>query len=370
MMSIPLIAGFSPNRWRQVVDVMLNKKPGDCRIHRLRIVALQESDFNQANRLAIGRPIQLLLENEGLAPDMQHGSRASKLCHSAVLNKQLTLEIHRYAKKPLAYIENDAVSCYDRIINPLVLLLLCILGLSSTTTASIAATWEKTYHRIKYLYGVSSLSYTNHPEKLLYGPGQGSTIGPLLWLLCFLLIFHSLSTASPAIYLNSVDQTRPITYISEAFVHDSGLGTNKTKADLGDLISNLNILAQSWEKLLYSTGGALNLSKCFWFRLSWNWVGGKARLQNIAATPGNIEMTSEGASDSVISIPRIEPTAGFCTLGVYIYPSRSNQEAIRIIRSYALDYSTNIKGSYLTRQEALTSYIQYLLPKLRFQPPV
>ena len=218
---------------------------------------------------------------------MQHGSRASKLCHSAVLNKQLTLEIHRYAKKPLAYIENDAVGCYDRninavgcydrIINPLVLLLLRILGLSSTTTASIAATWEKTYHRIKSLYGVSSESYTNHPEKLLYGPGQGSTIGPLLWPLCFLLIFHSLSTTSPAIYLNSVDQTRPITYIGEAFVDDSGLGTNKTKADLGDLISKLNILAQSWEKLLYSTGGALNLSKCFWFLLSWNWVGGKAR---------------------------------------------------------------------------------------------
>lgn len=103
---------------------MLNKKPGDYRIHRLRIVALQESDFNQTNRLAIGRPIQHLLEQEGLAPDMQHGSRASKRCQSAVLNKQLTFEIHRYIKKPIAYIENDAVGCYDRIVNPLVLLVL------------------------------------------------------------------------------------------------------------------------------------------------------------------------------------------------------------------------------------------------------
>jgi hypothetical protein len=59
MMNIPLTAGFSPNRWRQIIDVMLEKKPGDHRIHRLRIVALQESDFNQSNRLAIGRPSKL-----------------------------------------------------------------------------------------------------------------------------------------------------------------------------------------------------------------------------------------------------------------------------------------------------------------------
>jgi len=96
MMSIPLLAGFSPTRWQQIIDVMLEKKAGDHRIHRLRIVALQESDFNQTNRLAISRPLQKLVEEIGLAPDMQHGSRASKLCHSAVLNKQLTFEIQSF----------------------------------------------------------------------------------------------------------------------------------------------------------------------------------------------------------------------------------------------------------------------------------
>jgi hypothetical protein len=111
MMSIPLLAGISPTRWQQIVNVMLEKKTGDHRIYRLRIVALQESDFNQTNRLAIGRPLQKLVEEIGIALDMQHGSRASKLCHSAVLNKQLTFDIHRHLKQPLAYIENDAVGC-------------------------------------------------------------------------------------------------------------------------------------------------------------------------------------------------------------------------------------------------------------------
>jgi hypothetical protein len=138
---------------------------------------------------------------------MQHGSRASKLCHSAVLNKQLTFEIYRHQKKPLAYIENDAVGCYDWIINLLVLIFLCILGLSPTAAASLAQTWEKTYHSIKIAYGISAETYQNTLEQPLYGPGQGSTIGPFLWLLCFILIFLSLGRQGPRITLSATNNT-------------------------------------------------------------------------------------------------------------------------------------------------------------------
>jgi hypothetical protein len=107
-----MISGFSPTRWRDVVDIMLMKQPGDHQVHRLRIIALLESDFNQVNRLLIGRPIQHQLEDATDLLDMQHGSCSAKQCHSAVLNKVLTFEIHRYQKTPLAYIENDAVGVF------------------------------------------------------------------------------------------------------------------------------------------------------------------------------------------------------------------------------------------------------------------
>jgi len=187
-MTIPYLVGISPKQWRQVVAIMLKKKPGDHKIHRFRIAALQESDFNQSNRLLLGRPIMYALEVCQVLPDIQYGSQASRTCHTAVLNKVLTYEIHRYRKQPFAYIENDAMGCYDHIINPLVLLFLRILGLSPKAAHSLATTWEKTYHRIKTLYGLSEQTDANCHEFLLYRPGQGSTIGPFLWLLCFLLI--------------------------------------------------------------------------------------------------------------------------------------------------------------------------------------
>jgi hypothetical protein len=86
MMSILLKAGFSPRRWREVVDVMLEKSPGNSKIHRLHIVALQESDFKQSNCLAIGWPVMHHLEDKKLIPKMQHGLRSAKLCISVVLN--------------------------------------------------------------------------------------------------------------------------------------------------------------------------------------------------------------------------------------------------------------------------------------------
>jgi hypothetical protein len=293
MMSIPLTVGFSPTCWRQIIDVMLEKKPGDHRIHRLRIVALQESDFNQSNQLAMGQPLQKLLEHAKLAPDMQHGSRASKLCQSAVLNKQLIFEIHRFAKKPIGFIENDAVGCYDRIMNLLILLFLRILGLSPSVVSSLAQTWEQTYHRIKTLYGISEEQYSNASDWLLYGRGQGSTIGPFLWLLCLILIFLSLGNNVPRITLQRVDKGQTVQLVGEAFVDDAGLGTNADGENHQQLILNLQTLAQRWEKLLFSTGGALNLSKCFWFSLSWKWVSRKPVLHNSTTAPGSLQMTSE-----------------------------------------------------------------------------
>jgi hypothetical protein len=47
IMSITLAEGFCLKRWRQAIDIMLEKIPGVPRINKLRIIQLLKADLNQ-----------------------------------------------------------------------------------------------------------------------------------------------------------------------------------------------------------------------------------------------------------------------------------------------------------------------------------
>jgi len=210
----------------------------------------------------------------------------------------------------------------------------------------------QTFHRIKTLYGISTHGYANHPDLILNGPGQGSTIGPFLWLLCFLLIFSALTPTVPEIIIQPVNELLPITFVGEAFVDDAGLGTNNTQGEPSasaeqKLVTNLQSVSQEWERLLYSTGRALNLQKCFWFLLSWKWEQGKAKLHTASTLPVQLTMTS-GANQHPSEIKRIEPTDTFHTLGVYVTPNGSSAGAFTVLKDIALTYATVITDTHIT----------------------
>lgn len=108
----------------------------------------------------------------------------------------------------------------------------------------------------------------------LFGPGQGSTLRPFLWLLLFCFIAEALGISTPIMDFNSANNSIQLSNPGEAFIDDSFLGCTSLHLDQRNLffqenqilhkefaISNLHIPAQRWERLLFPIGGALNLQK-------------------------------------------------------------------------------------------------------------
>jgi hypothetical protein len=90
MMTVPLDAGFCPERWRKAVDVITEKVLGVIRANKLRIKQLLEADLNQVLRLAFVQKIRKLAQDiYGIICEHQYG-RSHRTCISPILNKLLT----------------------------------------------------------------------------------------------------------------------------------------------------------------------------------------------------------------------------------------------------------------------------------------
>ena len=103
MLIIPFQTGVSPHRWQVVVDIMLEKVFGLPRPHRLQIISLMETDWNQGKNNVIARQLGFLLEDNKLISTMQYGSRPGRMCISAILNKQLAHGIVRLTRSSAAF---------------------------------------------------------------------------------------------------------------------------------------------------------------------------------------------------------------------------------------------------------------------------
>jgi hypothetical protein len=108
----------------------------------------------------------------------------------------------------------------------------------------------------------------------IHGTGQGSCASLAIWLLVSSFIMDILQDHATG--MNMVDiQTKyaPIIHWIEGFVDDNSIFTNLEFGceDLNKLIKKATKDAQLWEGLLSATGGELQLSKCFYYVLSWKW---------------------------------------------------------------------------------------------------
>lgn len=115
LLNYALRHGYSFHRWSKIVNVMLQKDPGNPRIHRWRIIHIYEADYNLLLavkwRQALHHAEDQRLLNEGL-----YGSHPGRSAHDPAFLETLQHEIYRMSMKPGVTFDLDATSCYDRIL--------------------------------------------------------------------------------------------------------------------------------------------------------------------------------------------------------------------------------------------------------------
>jgi hypothetical protein len=314
---------------------MLKKSPGEPKVHRLRIKALLERDFIQANRIIITCQLGIQMEDKN-----------GRMCQSAILNKHIKYDIIQTSKRTAGAIENDAAGCYDCLVNPLLLHLLLCLGCSREACTSIGTTSLHTMYHVKMAFGVSTKTYANTPSTPLLGPGQGSAPSPILWILCFILIAQLICDL-PSVSLSNPNGSTTLQNQGDAFIDDSYLVTyssdpGHTAVSAGE---NLRELSQTWEHGLFSTGGAIILQKCFWVLMTWNWHKGSTYLIPPSLHSNRLQMTAGYNTDIEIEVPQMSPYKSYFTLSAYISPSGSMQKAFKVRRGHLLIYATRIQAS-------------------------
>jgi hypothetical protein len=152
--------------------------------------------------------------------------------------------------------------------------------------------------------------------------------------------------------------------VTSEYVPDPGIsGEENKRRETEHLVRRLAALGQHWEHLLFTTGGAVNFQKSHWYIMTWIWKNGLPRLATTHQAPATLSLTT-GLDSQLAVVPRIEPTEGFRTLGVYVTPSGQYAYQARVFRAQTEQFRNQIIGASLTPTEAYSCLMLYIKPKI------
>ena len=192
-------------------------------------------------------------------------------------------------------------------------------------------------HEIKSRHSLFS-PYQGTNEDPLKGIGQGSGGSPAIWLIYVVSLLNAFRKFTPGIRILSPYSARMALLITAVFFVDDGMpGVNDameaTATGLELLLKQAEEAAQSWdERLLFVSGGALELTKCFVYIMYWDHLShGKHKMVLPSEIPGCIpeedqfrgpvSLTYGNNATTRHQIVTKSPFVGTRTLGVRIAPA-------------------------------------------------
>jgi hypothetical protein len=364
--------GHILERWKTIVNTMIFKDPGNYKIHRLRVIHIYEADFNLL--LAVKwRHLMRSAEERQLINHGLFGGRPGCEAQSLTFLEELKYDISYTSRRTLFNFDNDATSCYDRIILSLASLINRRYGQHRKVVLVHAITLREARFHLRTKLGYSASSYTHHIQYPIYGSGQGSGNSPSIWLfisstLCDLheQLAHGATFISP-------DGHDKIHISIVGFVDDStGICNDfqpQSQIDHNELSSRMQHDAQLWNDLLWCSGGKLELPKCSYHVLRFKFKpNGEPRP--ILETPPHPIMILDSETNEMIPIPPKRADDAHKTLGHWKAPADPRQaQQLSTLTTKGQQVMSHITTSPLSRFGATLAYLGIYIPGLKYVLP-
>jgi hypothetical protein len=175
----------------------------------------------------------------------------NKICHAT--------------RKSLINFDDDAASCYNRIIPALASLIGRKFGFHRNVVFVHASTLEETKYKLKTSLGVSDEFYENCEAYPIYGTGQSSGNSSAIWFIVSSILYFSHQENVHGAYFCTPNQHLSVSLSMTGFVDDSTGQVNSfvdnNQPDPEFLRAIMQIDAQLWSDLLWLSGGLLELGK-------------------------------------------------------------------------------------------------------------
>jgi hypothetical protein len=133
-----------------------------------------------------------------------------------------------------------------------------------------------------------------------------------------------------------------------------------------EICSDMQITAQWWEQLLYSSGGKLELSKCFFYLMHWDFCEeGVPSLRKPEDFVHTISIT-DSEDGSRFPIPQRACHVAHKTLGVMETPDGSNNAKFDRLSLLSNTHGQKVATGRLSRKEASIYFNTIYLPSMSY----
>jgi hypothetical protein len=288
---------YSLDRWKKIVNMMIYKEEGNVKIHQLRVIHLYEADLGFLWGAKWGKAMKKAVKDKSLHQG-QYDGLPGRDCTSLTYLEELRFDYLLITRFSLANFDNDAAACYDHIICSIASLAGRKYGIHKDVIFVHAQTLEEAEFKLKTSTKISETSYQHYVKFPIHGTGQGSTNSPIIWCFISSILFYGHNTKAHGMKFESPDGEYIIRFNMTGFVDDSTCITGGNKNDtLEELLRKMKEDAQLWHDLLWCSGGKLELSKCVYHVINFDFEDNG--ISHMRHSPGDLILLTNDQGDDV-----------------------------------------------------------------------